>query len=73
MLYPARTASTRTKPTPPTSPKGEAFGTDHFISADNAISQKPLKVESSPLGEDVQRTEEVTIPPRMQTVAPTAR
>ena len=56
------------KPTPPAhkwaSPKGEAFGTDHSISADKAIGQKPLKAESSPLGEDVRRTEEVPTPSR---------
>ena len=54
-------------------PKGEALCIDHFISTDNAFGQKTLKAESSPLGEDVQRTEEVTTPPRSRTATLTAR
>ena len=52
-LAPTSAQKAGAKPTPPTSPKGEAFGIDHFMSADKAIGQKPLKAESSPLGEDV--------------------
>src|SRR5262245_19700816 len=63
MPYPTRTASTRTKPTPPTSPKGEAFCTSHFTSANNALARKTLKAQSSPLGEDARRAEEVQLLP----------
>ncbi len=72
MLCLKYSASARTKPTPPTSPKGEALCIGHFISADEPFAHKNPREESSPLGEDARRAEEVTTPPRSRTVTPAA-